>query len=88
MYASNALYSADADKYKKLTEYISEDIYIDMIAYSEYWTQFETPVAEAASAVNDSYLKSNSQSGGIKSYGMITDLIIAHYYDDIIKKVE
>ena len=87
MYASNALYSADADKYKKLTEYISEDIYIDMIAYSEYWTQFETPVAEAASAVNDSYLKSNSQSGGIKSYGMITDLIIAHYYDDI-KKVE
>lgn len=87
MYASNALYGADKDKYKKLTEYISDDIYDDMRAYSEYWKQFETPVAEAASAVNDSYLKSNSQSDGVKSYGMMTDLIIAHYYDDI-KKVE
>ncbi len=67
--------------YKRLTEYISEDIYKDMRADSEYWTQFETPVAEAASAVNDSYLKSNSQSSGIKSYGMMTDLIIAHYFD-------
>ena len=81
MYASSALYSADTVKYKRLTEYISEDIYKDMRADSEYWTQFETPVAEVASAVNDSYLKSNSQSSGIKSYGMMTDLIIAHYFD-------
>ena len=55
----------------------------DLQAQSEYWKQFETPVAAAASSINDSYLKINRQQEGVRSYGRVADLIIAYYFDEI-----
>lgn len=83
MYASSSLYSADKNKYDIFLSHLSDGVFRDFAAYSDYWQQFETPVAETASAVNDHYLKSNSQSSGVKSYGKMTDLVIAHYYQKI-----
>jgi len=44
---------------------------------SAYWNRFKGPVREAASAVNDLYLKSQGQADGIKSYGRMVDLLLA-----------
>jgi hypothetical protein len=30
--------------------------------------------------VNDAYLKANDQKDGIQSYGMLTTLMLMHYY--------
>ena len=79
IYASNSLYSVDSEKYNSLYEYLSDDVIADIRNNSEYWQQFETPVAQAASNINDSYLKSNSQTDGVKSYGRMVDLLIAYY---------
>lgn len=79
IYASNALYSENPDKYYSLSEYLSNGVLRDLKNNSEYWRQFETPVAQAASNINDSYLKSNSQQDGIKSYGRMVDLLISYY---------
>ena len=79
IYASNSLYSADSEKYNTLYEYLSDDVIEDIRNNSEYWRQFETPVAQVASDINDSYLKSNSQTDGVKSYGRMVDLLIAYY---------
>ncbi|MDD6488837.1 MAG: DUF3810 domain-containing protein [Clostridia bacterium] len=79
IYASNALYSENRDKCNSLSEYISDGVLRDLNNNSEYWRQFETPVAQVASNINDSYLKSNSQIDGIKSYGRMVDLLIAYY---------
>lgn len=78
-YASNALYKADKEKYYIADSHISDEMRDDFIENNEYWKQFETPVAQAASAVNNSYLKSNSQSDGVRSYDNVTDLVIAYY---------
>lgn len=86
IYASNALYSSDSIRFSAFLEYISDDVFDDLNEYSEYWSKFETPVAEAASALNDTYLKSNSQNTGINSYGEMTDLVIAHYFKEIVKE--
>ena len=83
MYASSSLYSADKKKYSVFLSHLSDAVFRDFADYSDYWHQFETPVAETASAVNDHYLKSNSQQSGVKSYGKMTDLVIAHYYQKI-----
>lgn len=83
-YAANALYSADKDKYYDLVkECYTNEMIADFRAYSEYWKQFETPVAETAAKINDNYLKSNSQSEGIKSYGKMVDLVIAYYESEV-----
>ena len=83
IYASNALYKADRSKYNSLVGYMSDGVIRDLNNQSEYWEQFETPVAEVASSVNDSYLKSNSQTDGVESYGKMVDLIIGYLRDKI-----
>ena len=78
-YAGNALYSADKEKYSELVRnFYTEEMNADIRASAEYWEQFETPAAEAATKINDRYLKSNSQNDGVKSYGKMTDLVIAY----------
>ena len=81
IYASNALYKADQNKYTDFTAYISDSVIRDIHAQSVYWEKFKTPAAETAANINDAYLKSNSQSDGIKSYGNMVDLIIAYLKD-------
>ena len=83
IYASNALYRSDKEKYADFTRYMSDGLMRDLNAQSEYWKQFETPVAETASAINDTYLKSNSRSDGIRSYGNMVDLTVAYLKDKI-----
>ncbi len=83
IYASNALFSSDKEKYQSFTQHMSDSLIKDLNAQSAYWKNFETPVAETASSINDSYLKSNSQSDGIKSYGNMVDLTIAYLKDKI-----
>ena len=36
-------------------------------ANTAYWKQFEGPIAEVSSAVNDTYLKANRQEDGVKA---------------------
>lgn len=83
IYASNALFSADKSKYQEFIKYMSNSVIKDLNAQSAYWKNFETPVAETASNINDAYLKSNSQSDGVKSYGNMIDLTIAYLKDKI-----
>ncbi len=77
-YAGNALYEADTERYWTFSHTMSEAVQRDRQANNDYWKAFETPVAETAAAVNDSYLKSNAQSDGIKSYGKMVDLTVAY----------
>lgn len=79
IHSSNALYSADRELYWPVMEQLSEGVRRDLSANSAYWKQFEGPVAQASSAMNDVYLKSNRQENGVKSYGRMVDLVLADY---------
>ena len=50
---------------------------------SEFWSKYNTPVAEVSNAINDTYLKINNQTDGTKSYGRMVDLVIADYFENI-----
>lgn len=82
-YVSRHLRKADSKLYADFQKHLSDGVYRDYAFDSKYWKQFETPIAQTAAAVNDSYLKQNAQPQGIKSYDMITGLIIAHYFQEI-----
>ncbi|WP_457942448.1 DUF3810 domain-containing protein [Caproiciproducens sp. LBM24188] len=79
IYASNALYDTDRDVAGQLYATLSEGVQRDLRANSEYWKQFEGPVAQVSTSLNDSYLKANHQESGVKSYGAMVDLLLAEY---------
>ena len=79
VHATNALYLADREEYQRIMQNTTEAVRRDMRANSEYWRQFETTVAEVATAMNDTYLRANRQEQGVKSYGEMVDLLIAYY---------
>lgn len=78
IHSVNALYDSDKEKYYEVFAYLSEKATADLNANNEYWSKYETPVAEVASSLNDSYLKVNSQADGTKSYGRMVDLLLAY----------
>lgn len=84
IYATNALYDEDIEKYMQISSLLSEEVRADLIYEDEYWNKLQSTDAyqavEAASdRVNDTYLKVNGQPDGVKSYGKMVDLLIANY---------
>ena len=81
-YTMNAYYSvAEREEYGELYSSICETIRAEYSYRSSYWAQYEKKVTfQAATAVNDAYLKANNQTDGTRSYGRVVDLLLAEFY--------
>ena len=78
VYSGNQLYSRQ-ELYKALTETYSDGVKQAFIDDYIYWEQFDnTVISTVSSAVNDTYLKANSQADGVASYGRMVDLLLAY----------
>jgi hypothetical protein len=79
-YVLSALYSASADSYYKLLDKADMRIRYEIISYNEFFDKYRKSVASEVSAVvNDTFLKSQGQAEGTKSYGRVVDLAVAYY---------
>lgn len=81
IYCTNALYSDNKDMYRDVTANFSDNLLTDLNYLSAFWLQYKGKTAEIGSKNNDRFLKSTNQPEGIKSYGLVVDLIIAYYKD-------
>ena len=79
IHLSNALYRADRERWAAVYERLPAGAAADLRNNSDYWAQFEGPVAEASTKVYDTTLRSYGQSAGIQSYGTVVDLLVAYY---------
>lgn len=79
IYGTNALAGEDWESYMELYNSLDPGVIRDLQANTAFWDQYEGKVAEAADKVNDAYLKINDQEEGVKSYGRVVDLMLAHY---------
>lgn len=79
VYAGNALARTDMKAYTELTVQLCDQARKDLQENNAFWDQYEGKVAEAANQMNDAYLKANSQTDGVKSYGRMVDLMLAYY---------
>jgi len=79
MRSISVLYKVDSEMYALLLEELSEPLFRDLCDYSDYWRAFRSPVGKVSKAINDIYLKANSQIEGVQSYGKVVDLLIAEY---------
>ena len=78
IYLANALYSADAERWRAVRETLDERVVADLRASGAYWAQFEGPVDTVSNAVYDGFLKSYGTIG-VKSYGACVDLLVAYF---------
>lgn len=76
IYAGNALAEVDPVRYLEIRQQLDEAVKKDLEANSCFWSRYEGKAAEAAEAVNDTYLKINDQEQGVESYGMVVDLML------------
>ena len=74
-----ALYRHDVDAYREIRGLYSPGLNRDMQDWQEYWAQFEGPIQQASTNLNDTYLKANRQVDGVRSYGRMIDLLMAEF---------
>jgi hypothetical protein len=79
IYSYNALVKEDADAAYELRGQLDRRVEADLAARSAYWNKYDGKVTKAATSMNNTYLMAMSQTQGVKSYGMVVDLLIADY---------
>lgn len=76
----NALYPVDSDSWYDIAgRCFSPELSIDWKDNNEYWAALDSPAEDVAEDVYDSFLKSNDQELGIRSYGACVDLLVNYY---------
>lgn len=78
IHCTNQLQDADAARYAAVRNRYSEAMVRDLVAYNQYWDDHEGKIEETMDQINDAYLKHNRQEAGVKSYGMMVDLLLAY----------
>jgi hypothetical protein len=73
------LYSASFELYLKIEAEVPAEVKRENTAYSLFFDKYrETVVSEVSTAVNNAYISSNNQPAGVKSYGLVVDLVAAY----------
>lgn len=82
VHLGNALYSADPDRWQAVYDALPETVRTDLRDNNDYWAQFlDSAVRRASSTVYDGFLKASGDENGVKSYGMVVDLLTVYYRD-------
>lgn len=81
LYLMDALRDADSEAFNEIYATLNDYVIQDWKDNADYWLRYETPAAEAVSAIYDGYLKSNGETLGVSSYGACVDML-ASWLDD------
>lgn len=79
VHLSNALYEADRAAYRQIAAGLPAGVQADLYANYIYWETHHTSFTETTQKVYDSFIKSNGDPNGVKSYGMVVDMLLAYY---------
>lgn len=79
LYCYNALCEESPDAASAVWSGLSQQVQSDIRGASDHYAPYEGKAQEAAQSVNNAYLKAMGQEGGVKSYGIVSDALIAWY---------
>ena len=77
----NALFNADREQWRTVYGSLSQPVLDDLAAKSAHLEKYEGKLNDFGSSVNDAYIKSTGQPDGVRSYGLMVDLLISYYQD-------
>ncbi len=83
-YCFSSLYGIDPELALSMFEEYDEDygvwlVRVDRYDTSQIYLSYESVLQDVSDRINDTYLKTFSEEDGIRSYGMVTDDLIAYY---------
>lgn len=76
IYAGSSLHRTDPDLFTSIYKELPDAAIAELKENSKFWAEHETKASELQDKVNDAYLKSNGQQGGIQTYGTLTTLML------------
>ena len=74
----SSLGAVDREAARRVAETLLPGVRRDQQELRRFSLSLQGPVNEVADRVNDAYLRSNRVEGGIRSYGLVTRLLVAH----------
>lgn len=77
MYTLSAYRRSDPDNYAEFYYALDEGILEDLRAYSAHVAQYDGWINDTHSKINDLFLKSNGQTAGVQSYGLMVNLLVS-----------
>lgn len=82
----NQVCTEDKDMYKSIILNLDDKVINDINDYNKKMSKYKGKISYISSAINNSYLISQGQKAGIKSYDRMVDLLIYMYTDNRIKQ--
>lgn len=79
VHLAGALYEADQAAYWEIASALPEGVRADIRANNAYWDAHHTRFTDTSQKAYDSFIKSNGDPNGVRSYGMVVDLLLAYY---------
>jgi len=77
LYAMGALRAADPSAYGVLRRAVPAPLERDLAALAAWRARYKSRLSAVQDRVNDTYLRSQGQSEGVRSYGRMVDLLLA-----------
>ena len=82
IHLGNALYAADKEAWQEIRDSLADEVKLDLAVNNAYWKPYrENGISEGYQNLYDGYLKNYGESDGVKSYGMVVDLLTVYYRD-------
>lgn len=78
-YVLNAIYPSDSVYVRQKVEQYTQEMKADRKEELRYYKKYSGKIDELFSRMNDSYLKANNQSEGIKSYNNFVNLLVDYH---------
>ncbi|WP_299368671.1 DUF3810 domain-containing protein [Winogradskyella sp.] len=75
------IFRRDKDAYYEILETVNKGIIKNYIEVEEFWKSYENPLEPIFEKTYDTFLKTNNQSDGMKSYSYVVALLV-NYYDN------
>lgn len=79
LYTLSALAESDRAAARRAAARRSAAVRRDLAAIAEWVRRYQGPVRDVSERVNDAYLRSQGQRGGVRSYGRMVDLLVAEH---------
>lgn len=72
------LHAGDPERAEAMRQQLLPGVQRDLRDLAAFWRQYEGPVADVGTRVNDAFLRSNRVEGGVQSYSLSVRLLIAY----------
>ncbi|GAB5565071.1 MAG: DUF3810 domain-containing protein [Winogradskyella sp.] len=78
-YCLNEIYKRDQELYRETLKTINKGILKNYAEVRAFWDSYANPIEPIFETTYDTFLKSNNQTGGMKSYSYVVALLVNYY---------